>query len=170
MTERECAKWQHLCHPRKYAHCHPRNQLLGDQVTCHPQLDWGSSVFFLFLCYFNFLYFLKSTIKESSIYFFFCFFRSKQESILFSFIFEKKYFLDSRNRSEWQRWGRKWQKYVAGMTRWSMRSDKRKECGVTDRVLYRIMNNRWDACGITKTEIESVRNDSLLWFWKCCFC
>ena len=43
MSFRAIAGIHSNCHLRKHTHCHPRNLLSRIQVTCHPQLDWGSS-------------------------------------------------------------------------------------------------------------------------------
>ena len=50
-------------------HYHTRNLLSGIKSNCHPQLDWGSSILFLFLCYFLSLSFLKSFIRNPDQFF-----------------------------------------------------------------------------------------------------
>jgi hypothetical protein len=61
--------------PKSHPLSSPKS-FIGDKVTCHPQLDWGSSVYFLFLYFYQL------------------------EQVIYSFFLykKKKYFLDSRFR------------------------------------------------------------------------
>jgi len=128
--QRECAKWQHYCHPRKHTHCHPRNLLSRIHIICHHRPDQGSIVTVILE---NHTIVIPNLIGDPvfSFFFFVIFIFCNSWNlqtwiyvIFLSNIKRKKYFLDSRNRSEWQiglgndkdRECLEWQRGVCGMT------------------------------------------------------